>query len=76
MIKIDSNIPLPDMSAAGRPRIYPFEDMKVGDSFFIPKADRKTALVRSASSRWTATHPGWKLLVRQEEGGCRCWRVT
>lgn len=36
-IKIEKNIPIPD-KFRGANNKYPFKDMKVGDSFFIPFA--------------------------------------
>lgn len=40
---IEKNVPLPTTSAAGRGRgsLYPFDDLEVGDSFFVPQENGK-----------------------------------
>lgn len=40
---IEKNVPLPTTTTAGRGRgsLYPFDDLEVGDSFFVPQVDGK-----------------------------------
>lgn len=78
--KIEKNVPMPEIhSGKGIFRKYPFRDMKVGDSFFVPK----TALsdgsnsVRYAASYFKIRHPGYDFTVRKVENpdGWRIWRT-
>lgn len=64
-------------------RKYPFPDMQVGDSFFIPAktADRIRTRnrVRVAARRHALrrdTPKGWRFATRVVEGGIRCWRIS
>jgi hypothetical protein len=66
-IGIESNIPLPPAS-----KKYPFGQMKVGDSFFVP--DTTPALVSGSRSYWTRK-TGAKYAARTVDGGVRFWRV-
>lgn len=70
-IKIDKGIELPPNSG-GRPRKYPWRDMEIGDSFFIPQK-RYSGLFTGARNA------GIKIRTRQmnENGvdGIRVWRV-
>lgn len=80
--KIEKGIPLAE-SHYGRRLSYPFNLMKVGDSFFVPlsgklypsdgrdTADRR---VRNASLSYAKTH-NIKFTVRSVKGGVRCWRI-
>lgn len=80
--KIDKGIPIPKIRR-GRPGLYPFSEMQIGDSFFLPMHGHK--LSASANS-WKAhrrrqKEPGgkWKFETREvkENGidGTRIWRV-
>lgn len=64
-MKIESNVPVP--------RKYPFEHMKVGDSFLIPDGMARTT-VSVAAGRYAAKHK-MKFTVRQTPQGFRCWRI-
>lgn len=60
---------------------FPFNKMKIGDSFFVPKEDQNpegvAASVYSAANSYNRTH-GTKLRMstRKVEGGIRVWRIT
>ena len=49
MLKIKKRVPLPAPSRPQRPRKYPFDDMSVGDMFFVPGGSAKS--VASYASR-------------------------
>lgn len=72
MIAIEKGIPMP-ASQAGRHRLYPWNEMEVGDSFLMPVTRGQTALnqCQKASARY-----GRKFSVRKVEGGYRVWRVA
>ncbi len=65
-IVIERGIPLPKNNRWKR---YPFAEMKVGDSFFVPS--KKSC---NAGFYYGKRH-NMKFTVRQENGGCRVWRV-
>ena len=76
-IKIDRGVPVP---TKGQRCMYPFKDMKVGDSFFIDTKDRDKGNMRnrvqSSSSRFAKMQdPKQQFCSRQLEGGIRCWRI-
>jgi hypothetical protein len=73
--KVERGVPIP---TRGSHHTYPFGTMRVGDSFLVPVAKRKT--VRSAA--WLAgKRRGWKFKSRDDLDelgrlrGVRVWRV-
>ena len=87
MIEIESGIPIPVKGTtrgspiAGRKAIYPFRDMAVGDSFFVPVKNGKTPQqtrngITGTISYHTKTHPGRRFVSRIVEGGVRFWRTA
>ncbi len=72
MYLIEKNIPLA-AKAGGRPRVYPFPQMKVGDSFYVNGG--KTTGAVSAAACYHAKNRGGKFAVREEGKGVRCWRI-
>lgn len=72
--KIEKNIPLPQNVT--KKKLYPFEKMLVGDSFFIKlettkKLNSKRSTLRTLAYRQNPK----KFTVRQVDGGLRCWRI-
>jgi len=70
--KIDKGIPVPEPNVRGRTSKYPFRQMEVGDSVFIPRmASTISGLLSQAKpmkfTTRTATEDGIK--------GTRVWRV-
>lgn len=53
---------------------YPFEQMNIDDSFFVPVASQRPKIVRNAADAY-GKHHGKKFRVLTVEGGARCWRV-
>ena len=74
MYKIEKDIPapLPNTKGVGK---YPWREMKIGDSFFIPYADTNYSQVNSAPSYFSRRNPEYKFTVRKVEGGYRIWRI-
>jgi len=60
---------------------FPFDKMKIGDSFFVPEKDQAPfyvqASVYSAANSYNRFH-GTKLRMstRKEKGGVRVWRIA
>jgi hypothetical protein len=78
--KIDKGIPLHGRS--NKSSKFPFNQMKVGDSFFAPHPDakkaRQNALARNAGQyRKPPKHMPFQrhFVTRTVEGGVRIWRV-
>lgn len=69
MIPIDAHFPIP--KGNGRPRIYPFPDMRVGDSFEVEGSSHQI----SAAARHYSRKTGRKFVTRSGNNRTRCWRV-
>jgi hypothetical protein len=69
--EIERGVPTPDHAR----RKYPFADMEVGDSFFVPGAT-PVRLTNAANSLKQCY--GWKrsFSARKVDGGARIWRVA
>jgi len=70
-IEVDKSVPLPEPKL-GRPKKYPFAEMEVGDSFFVPQEKVRSA--SKSASMYKAAHGG-DFTRRSVEGGVRIWRV-
>lgn len=76
MYEIEKNIPL--MGARKSVLKYPFQDMEIGDSFFIPKGATKhvSASVQSCIKAYNKYYnKDIKVVTRREETGVRVWRI-
>jgi len=71
MIKIEKRIPIPLINR-GRKNIYPFGEMKDGDSFLV---DKRRA-VSAAAAQYSKRHPEAKFAIRKVADGFRVWRIT
>jgi hypothetical protein len=69
--EIEKGIPVPEYAGrGGRTNKYPWEDMEVGDSFFVPAEGKKSP------PRWHhRKERGERYHVRRMEGGWRVWRL-
>lgn len=75
MFNITKNVPLPKRKhGSGRRSIYPFKDMDVNDSFFVPNKK-----VFTSNRFYEKNNPKTKFSIRRvtENGvkGIRVWRV-
>jgi hypothetical protein len=76
--KVESQVPMP-RKVMDRCR-FPFDKMKIGDSFFIPKKDQDPTKARisiyAASNSFNKNHKtDYKMSSRIVEGGLRVWRI-
>lgn len=69
MFKIEKHVPPP----AAR-RVYPFDKMDVGDSFFVP--DETTWGSAASSARAYGANEGKRFATRAIDGGVRIWRIA
>lgn len=80
MIPIQKNIPVPP-AAVGRKRLYPFQEMEVGDSFF-QQGDNpellRSRVAGSASVYGKASGKKFISRIVQEDSvpGIRVWRIA
>ncbi len=72
MFKIDRKVPMPEITGRGAPPKYPFREMQVNDSFFIPKGNNRSLATRASIAGKAL---GYRFTVRAVEGGVRIWRV-
>ncbi len=79
---IESNIPVPPSK---RKTKYPFAEMKVGDSFFVPETESDTKRVGMAAHCFArelflkkADQPRRKFTTKTQHSpaGTRCWRIA
>lgn len=70
-LRIDHDVPFP-VGGRGRRRKYPFYDMAVADSVFIPDATRATI---NGSIACCQRKTGWHFTLRSETNGVRVWRT-
>lgn len=71
-IKIEKGIAIPPKTVTGRPRIYPFDELKVGESFFVKdKAPEDISACRALAQKRT----GSVYVLRSVKGGVRVWRI-
>lgn len=73
MIEIEKGVPLPDKHVRWK---YPFVDMAVGDSFFVPNKD--TSQVSAMCKRAAARSGGRFTSAKAEKdgrSGVRVWRM-
>jgi len=64
-IKIEKGIPIPEFSKSK----YPFDQMKVGDSFFALKPNLGSSMMNAQARN------GFKFKSKYQDGGTRVWRV-
>lgn len=76
-MQVDKGVPLPDNASQGK-RKYPWKSMAVGDSFFTPIAEGRTA-INTQATLIASGRRNFKLTTRTvTEGGVvgiRTWRV-
>ena len=77
-VVIDKQYPVPEAcrrtGKKGRPNIYPFHDMEIGDSIFLEGQGHNSGArgsVKSFSARY-----GKKFSSRIVDGGIRIWRIA
>lgn len=73
MYKLENDVPYTEKSPIGNPWKYPFKNMEIGQSFWVPPERNEVA--RVAVARWKQSHPGWNYISQTENGGRRIWRT-
>lgn len=73
MFQIEKNIPIPGVAA--RNTKYPFLQLEVGDSFFVPCAEEQKKSFRGRLAGRVVKIKDRKFTVRSVDGGMRVWRI-
>lgn len=72
MMRLDDEIAVPAVATSLK---YPFRDMKIGQSFVVPKTERNAA--RCAASTYKCRHRGhWNFTSKTEGDFTRFWRIA
>lgn len=77
VVPIDKNIPVPVNDGLGaKQRKYPFAEMEIGDSFFIPSTGYHDRLrkARSLNAQFRRFKPK-RFALRSVDDGVRVWRI-
>ena len=72
MYEIEKNVEMPRLRAGKEPK-YPFENMEVGDSFFVEGGNLPS--IRSSAAYARKRYNAGKFKSTEMDGGVRCWRV-
>jgi len=80
--KIEENIPLPTIprGATSSPIKYPWAELKIGDSFFVPLVDKSIMTIRNGiiiDLKKFSNQTGHKIKIttRAIDNGIRVWRI-
>lgn len=73
-IKIEKGVPMPNPKG-GRPPVYPWRDMAVGDSFAVPVPSGRGSAQRSAARLQAKRHGGRYTCRTRVEDGVRVVRI-
>lgn len=74
MYAIEKNVPMITKARPGRKSVYPFREMKLGDSFAIP-TQPIAKKVAAAASHHARRYGKAKFSVCKHKSAWRCWRV-
>lgn len=73
-LKVERGIKKPSVANRKVRTRYPFEKMKVGDSFFVSDYSFRSN-VSSAASYFAIRNPEYKFSIARDGEGFRVWRV-
>ena len=73
MFEIEKGVNMPSLGKRGRKPVYPFLEMKQGDSFFVE--GKTPSQMGSVAYNWSKRHSkDIKFVVKKENNGTRVWR--
>ncbi len=72
--EIEKNIPIPGPGGRNPRPEYPFAEMEVGDSFFVPKETNRDINQISARASAFGSATNKKFKCSTVDGGIRVWR--
>lgn len=71
---IDRGMPVPVAKSEMRLRLYPWDQMEIGDSFFVPRKETTRAI--SAAANRKRRYPDFNYTSRSEADGTRFWLIA
>ena len=71
MYEIERGIEMPVVKTKAK---YPFRDLAVGDSFFVPDGEVASSKRMHSTAYNYGKRYGMKFVARRVEGGVRVWR--
>lgn len=78
-ILIDRTVPIPTTRRIPKKSYqnrYPFDKMKIGDSFFIAvKKESEIHSIRTSAYLYSYRHENFRITTRTTKSGVRIWRV-
>jgi hypothetical protein len=73
----ESAFPVPSDGIGKRTtRVYPYPDMRVGQSFEVPEAKGAAAMQSAKQYRDQHKADGWDFVAKRTESGFRFWRTA
>ena len=72
--KVDKGVDVPTEPRRGRPSVYPFASLAIGDSFTVPINEALKARLSAAQRK--RLYPGWDYASRTEGDVVRIWRIS
>lgn len=73
---VDKGVPLPNPRVRGGKLIkYPWDELQVGDSFFVPTGSVKNIQVMRSNCHQRSQRSKHRYIVREVTGGYRIWRT-
>lgn len=80
MLPVEKGVPIPAPVGVGRPRLYPWDEMQVGDSFAIPLNGLSVGVVRArlvaSAANAQRRIPGFRIITAVDAVAIRAWRVA
>ena len=74
-VVVEDNVPMPDESAVGKKRVYPWLEMEVGSSFIHPSMSKLAVQSLVCTVNRHRKYGGRQFAVRETPEGYRVWRV-
>ena len=75
-IKIDKGVPIPKIDGLGRHHKYPWHDLNVGDSFFVPNATtRRFCSSVNRIQKTLGISMKCRTVTENDIKGVRIWRI-
>lgn len=72
MYKIESGVPMPERVIRKK---YPYEQLEVGQSFFVPCKKDAAKMKQISIGSTAARHKPKRFTVSVVKDGVRCWRI-
>ena len=75
MFKIDVGVPISKITSGRKPTKFPFTDMEVGDSVFVPEAKPNSSYASAATRNYSPHKFIQRTVIEDGVKGLRIWRT-